>query len=81
MKPIVCKIREIFKKKHIGSAEWRSSKDIAKKRDKDFGNNMILTQTELISKSMRKTNMNRHVMLIGRPGTRKIEILFQAKYT
>ncbi len=55
-----------------GSAEWRSSKDIIKKRDKDFENNMILTQTELISKNMRISGMNRHVILLGRPGTRKI---------
>lgn len=55
-----------------GSAEWRTSKDIIKKRDKDFENNMILTQSELISKNMRISGMNRHVILLGRPGTRKI---------
>lgn len=38
---------------------------------------MILTQTELISKDMKKSKMNRHVMLIGRPGTRKVKILLQ----
>ena len=59
-----------------GSAEWRTSKDIIKKRDKDFENNMILTQTELISRNMKISGMNRHVILIGRPGTRKISILF-----
>lgn len=50
-----------------GSAEWRSSKDIENKRDKNFQNNMILTQSELISKNMKKSGMNRHVILIGRP--------------
>ena len=59
-----------------GSAEWKESKDIEKKRDKNFENNMILTQTELISKNMRISEMNRHVILLGRPGTRKIKILF-----
>lgn len=53
-----------------GSAEWRNSKDIASKRDKDFENNIILTQTELISKNMKTSGMNRHVILLGRPGTR-----------
>lgn len=59
-----------------GSAEWRTPKDVIKKRDKDFENNMILTQTELISRNMKISGMNRHVILLGRPGTRKISILF-----
>lgn len=53
-----------------GSAEWCSPKDIENKRDKTFENNMILTQTELISKNMKVSGMNRHVILLGRPGTR-----------
>lgn len=59
-----------------GSAEWRTSKDIENKRDKIFENNMILSQTEFISKNMKKSGMNRHVILIGRPGTRQISLLF-----
>ena len=59
-----------------GSAEWCSPKDIKNKRDKIFENNMILTQTELISKNMKISGMNRHVILLGRPGTRQIKILF-----
>ena len=50
-----------------GSAEWKSPKDIIKKRDKNFENNMILTENELVSKSMKISQMNRHVILIGRP--------------
>lgn len=53
-----------------GSAEWRNPKDIANKRDKNYENNMILTQTELVSKNMKISGMNRHVILLGRPGTR-----------
>ena len=53
-----------------GSAEWRTSKDIENKRDKVFENNMILSQTEFISKNMKKSVLNRHVILLGRPGTR-----------
>lgn len=59
-----------------GSAEWRTSKDIENKRDKVFENNMILSQTEFISKNMKKSGMNRHVVLLGRPGTRQIPLLF-----
>lgn len=59
-----------------GSAEWRTPKDIIKKRDKNFEDNMILTQTELISRNMKISGMNRHVILLGRPGTRKISLLF-----
>ena len=59
-----------------GSAEWKTPKDIESKRDKVFENNMILSQTEFISKNMKKSRMNRHVILLGRPGTRKISLLF-----
>lgn len=59
-----------------GSAEWRTSKDIENKKDKVFENNMILSQTEFISKNMKKSGMNRHVILLGRPGTRQISLLF-----
>lgn len=55
-----------------GSAEWRNPKDIIQKRDKNFEDNMILTQTELVSKNMKTSGMNRHVILLGRPGTRKV---------
>ena len=61
MKHIKCKTRKIFKKIHIGSAEWKSPKDIKHKRDKDFENNMILTQTELVSKNMKKSGFNTRV--------------------
>lgn len=60
-----------------GSAEWRNPKDIASKRDKNFENNMILTQTELISKNMKTSGMNRHVILLGRPGTGKSRYYFK----
>ena len=60
-----------------GSAEWRSPKDIKNKKDKDFENNMILTETEQVSKNMGKSKMNRHVVLIGRPGTGKSRYYFK----
>lgn len=53
-----------------GSAEWVNPKEINDKRDTKFENNMILTETELISKNMQISKMNRHVILLGRPGTR-----------
>lgn len=67
MKLIVCKIKRICRKTRIGSAEWKNPKDIMKKRDKDFENNIILTQTELVSKNMKISGMNRHIILLGRP--------------
>ena len=60
-----------------GSAEWRTSNDIKDKRDKNFENNIILTQTELISKNMKISKMNRHVILIGRPGSGKSRYYFK----
>ena len=59
-----------------GSAEWRNPKDIIKKRDSVFENNIILTETELISKNMKISEMNRHIILLGRPGTREVQIFF-----
>lgn len=59
-----------------GSAEWVNPKEVLDKRDSEFENNMILTETELISKNMQISKMNRHVILLGRPGTRKISLLF-----
>lgn len=72
---------EMQNKKNIqedtyGSAEWQNPKDIATKRDKNFENNIILTQIEQVSKNMKISQMNRHVILLGRPGTRKISLLF-----
>lgn len=60
-----------------GSAEWRTPKDIINKRDKNFENNIILTQTELISKNMKVSGMNRHIILLGRPGTGKSRYFFK----
>lgn len=59
-----------------GSAEWKNSKDIKSKKDKVFENNIILTETEQISKNMKISKMNRHIILLGRPGTRKISLFF-----
>lgn len=60
-----------------GSAEWKSPKEIEKKRDKVFENNIILTKTELVSKNMKISGMNRHIILIGRPGTGKSRKFFK----
>ncbi len=54
-----------------GSSDWRTSKDLEKKKDKNFENNIILTETEFISKNMKQSGMNKHILLIGRPGTGK----------
>ena len=60
-----------------GSAEWKNPKDIIKRRDKNFENNMILTQSELISRNMKISGMNRHVILLVRPGTGKSRYYFK----
>lgn len=60
-----------------GSSEWKTSNEIKDKRDKKFENNMILTQTEFISKNMKISKMNRHVMLIGKPGSGKSRYYFK----
>lgn len=60
-----------------GSAEWQDSSVIAKKKDKDIKDNIILTQTEQVSKNMRKSGMNRHILIVGRPGTGKSRYFFK----
>ncbi len=67
--------RKNIQENTYGSAEWRDAKDISEKRDKIYDNNMILTETEHISKNMKTSGMNRHVVLLGRPGTREISLL------
>jgi len=54
-----------------------SPKDIEKKKDKNFEDNMILTKSEQISKNMQISGMNRHVILLGRPGTGKSRYYFK----
>ena len=80
--PMVYETYKMQNKKNIqentyGSAEWKTANDIKDKRDKNFENNMILTQTELISKNMKISKMNRHVILIGRPGSGKSRYYFK----
>ena len=60
-----------------GSAEWQDSSVIAKKKDKDIKDNIILTQTEQVSKNMRTSGMNRHILIVGRPGTGKSRYFFK----
>jgi len=60
-----------------GSAEWKTPEQISKKRDKDYENNIILTKTELVSKDMKTSGMNKHIVLLGRPGTGKSRYFFK----
>lgn len=79
---MVCETYRMQNRKNMqentyGSAEWMNPKDIEKKHDKNFENNMILTKTEYISKNMQISGMNRHVILLGRPGTGKSRYYFK----
>lgn len=60
-----------------GSAEWQNSSVIADKKEKDIKDNIILTETEQVAKNMRKSGMNRHILIVGRPGTGKSRYFFK----
>lgn len=58
-----------------GSARWGSVEDIAPYMDKDFSNNVILTQTERLTMSSRpkqpKYARNKNILVIGGSGSGK----------
>ena len=60
-----------------GSAEWQESSALEKRRAKNIEDNIILTETEQVAKNMRKSGMNRHICIIGRPGTGKSRYFFK----
>ena len=60
-----------------GSAEWQSPSVLNKLRDKNIENNIILTATEQVSKNPKVSHLNRHIILVGRPGTGKSKFFFE----
>lgn len=70
-------IYNIYNKKNLmpgiehGSAQWGTEKDIADFKDKQFDQNMILTQTECMSINTRKTMRNNNILVIGGSGSGK----------
>lgn len=61
--------------KEYGSARWGTAKDIEPYIDKDFKNNVILTQTEFLTMNSRPKNpkyaRNKNVLVIGGSGSGK----------
>ena len=61
--------------KEYGSARWGNQKDIEPYIDKDFQNNVILTQTEFLTMNSRPKNpkyaRNKNVLVIGGSGSGK----------
>lgn len=60
-----------------GSAKYQDPSVLNNKREKDIEGNIILTETEQISKNSRTSHLNRHVVLIGRSGTGKSKSFFE----
>lgn len=54
-----------------GSSDWETPNAIKELREEELDKNQIFTSTEIISKNMRISKRNRHVILLGRPGTGK----------
>ena len=60
-----------------GSAEWEDPKVIKPYCEKELEKNQIFTATEMFAKNMRISKRNRHLILIGRPGSGKSRYYFK----
>ena len=67
--------KKFRKNQEYGSARWGNAEDIAPYMDPDFRNNIILTQTEMLTMNNRppnpKTARNKNVLIIGGSGSGK----------
>ena len=67
--------KKFRKNQEYGSARWGNAEDIAPYMDDDFRNNIILTQTEMLTMNNRppdpKTARNKNVLIIGGSGSGK----------
>lgn len=67
--------KKFRKNQEYGSARWGTPEDIAPYMDDDFKNNIILTQTEMLTMNNRpadpKTARNKNVLIIGGSGSGK----------
>ena len=67
--------KKFRKNTEYGSARWGTAEDIAPYMDDDFRNNIILTQTEMLTMNNRppdpKTARNKNVLIIGGSGSGK----------
>ena len=68
-------VKKYRRNEEYGSARWGKPEDIAPFMDEDFRNNVILTQTELITMTNRpkdpKTARNKNVLIVGGSGSGK----------
>ena len=71
MESMSLKNRKNVQENTHGSSDWGEPSDLKKIHDKEYINNLLLTKTEMLTKDMRKSNLTRHVALIGMPGTGK----------
>lgn len=69
--------KENIQKDTYGSAKWQDPSVLKDKKENDIQGNIILTETEQISKNARKHRLNRHITLIGRSGTGKSKSFFE----
>mgnify|MGYP002855532425 CR=1 FL=1 len=67
--------KKFRKNQEYGSARWGNAEDIAPYMDPDFKNNIILTQTEMLTMNNRppdpKTARNKNVLIVGGSGSGK----------
>jgi len=57
--------------KECGTARWATSFEGRKLANKNFQNNIILTNTERLNLAKYKINKNHNVLVVGASGTRK----------
>jgi len=73
--------KKFRKNEEYGSARWGTRKDIAPFMDPDFRNNVILTQTEMLTMSNRPKNptyaRNKNILVVGGSGSGKTRFLIK----
>lgn len=60
-----------------GSAEWGDPNSTKPFREKDLEKNQIFTSTEMFAKNMKISKRNRHLILVGKPGSGKSRFYFK----
>lgn len=71
MLPMLVKKKRSYEGIEYGSARWGNKKDIRYYIDKDYQSNTIFSDSLRMSKNMRKTHRNNHVLVSGGSGSGK----------
>lgn len=69
--------KNIIKDNAVDSSDWEEESKLQKLKDKDEFNNFILTEKAIISRNMAITDLNRNILMVGKPGRGKSRYVFK----